>query len=128
MKKPKSQLCNLNFLQGHECIFGPYCIFAHSIYDIEELIHEVEFKKVSHSQKRIFNNLGIWPTICILSFFTQEEIIESLRRVNKEALVLCKRAFAARRVSLHKINLKTVKFFERAEEIKLTEGSLPFFA
>ena len=69
-----------------------------------------------------------WPTICILSFFTQEEIIESLRRVNKEALVLCKRAFAARRVSLHKINLKSVKFFERAEEIKITEGSLPFFA
>jgi hypothetical protein len=48
--------------------------------------------------------------------------------VNKEALVLCKRAYAARRVSLHKISLKTVKFFERAEEIKITRDSLAFFA
>lgn len=72
--------------------------------------------------------MGIWPTICILSFFTQEEIIETLRRVNKEALVLCKRAYTARRVSLHKINLKTVKFFERSEEIKINRDSLPFFA
>lgn len=38
---PKSQLCQLNFLQGHECIFGPYCVFAHSITDVEERIFEV---------------------------------------------------------------------------------------
>jgi hypothetical protein len=62
-----------------------------------------------------------------LSFFTQEEIIETLRRVNKEALVLCKRAYAPKRVALHKINLGTVKFFERTEEIKITKDSLQFF-
>lgn len=50
-----------------------------------------------------------------------------MRRINKEALVLCKKAFAARKVTLHKINLKTVKFFERAEEIKLARDSLTFF-
>lgn len=69
----------------------------------------------------------MWPTTCILSFFTQEEILETLRRINKEALVLCKKAFAARRVTLHSINLKAVKFFERAEEIKITKDSLMFF-
>jgi len=41
MKKPKSQLCNLNFLAGHECIFGNYCTFAHAMADIEEMINEV---------------------------------------------------------------------------------------
>lgn len=84
-------------------------------------------KPVPHNEKRIFHHLGVWPTTCILSYFTQEEIIETLRRINKEALVLCKKAFAARRVTLHKINLKTVKFFERAEEIKITKDSLAFF-
>lgn len=41
--------------------------------------------------------------------------------------MLCKRAYSARRVSLHKINLKSVKFFVRAEEIKITRDSLSFF-
>jgi hypothetical protein len=79
------------------------------------------------NEKRIFHHLGVWPTTCILSFFTQNEILETLRRVNKEALILCKKAYAARRVSLHRISLKTVKFFERAEEIKITKDSLSFF-
>jgi hypothetical protein len=69
----------------------------------------------------------VWPTICILSFFTQQEIIDTLRRVNKEALVLCKRAYSPKRVHLHKITLETVKFFERTEEIKITNDSLAFF-
>jgi hypothetical protein len=72
-------------------------------------------------------DLGIWPSICILQFFTQEEIIETMRRVNKQALFLCKRAYAPKRVQLHKINLGTVKFFERAEEIKIIKDSLSFF-
>lgn len=42
-------------------------------------------------------------------------------------MFLCKKAYAARNVTLHKINLKTVKFFERAEEIKLTKDSLMFY-
>jgi hypothetical protein len=47
--------------------------------------------------------------------------------VNKQALFLCKRAYAPKRVNLHKINLGTVKFFERSEEIKMTKDSLTFF-
>jgi len=62
-----------------------------------------------------------------LPYFTSEEIIETMRRVNKQALFLCKRAYAPKRVYLHKINLGTVKFFERAEEIKMTKDSLAFF-
>jgi len=50
-----------------------------------------------------------------------------MRRVNKQALFLCKRAYAPKRVQLHKINLGTVKFFERAEEIKIIKDSLSFF-
>ena len=38
---PKSQLCNMNFLVGHECIFGPYCQFSHSIADVDEKFFEV---------------------------------------------------------------------------------------
>lgn len=50
-----------------------------------------------------------------------------MRRINKQALFLCKRAYAPKRVQLHKVNLGTVKFFERAEEIKIIKDSLPFF-
>mmetsp|Transcript_1711 Transcript_1711/g.1172 ORF Transcript_1711/g.1172 Transcript_1711/m.1172 type:complete len:93 (+) Transcript_1711:227-505(+) len=91
------------------------------------MIMEVEAKYVPHHQRRIFHHLGVWPTTCILSFFSQNEILETLRRVNKEALFLCKKAYAARVVTLNKISLKTVKFFERAEEIKLNNESLTFF-
>ena len=107
-------------------------MFAHSISEIQEKFIEVEqgkpvaFKK-PNGPKRLFHHLGVWPTICILSFFTQEEIIESLRRVNREALGLCKRAYAPKRVALHRINMETVKFFERAEELKITKDSLVFF-
>lgn len=68
----------------------------------------------------------MWPSICILTFFSQEEII-NLRRINRQALQLCKRAYAPKRVQLHRINLGTVKFFERAEELKMTKDSLAFF-
>ncbi len=50
-----------------------------------------------------------------------------MRRINKQALFLCKRAYAPKRVQLHKINLGTVKFFERTEEIKIIKDSLNFF-
>jgi hypothetical protein len=63
----------------------------------------------------------------ILSFFTNSEIIDVLRRVNKEAHFICKRAYAARKVVLKKINLQSVKFFERAEEISITMNCLSFF-
>jgi hypothetical protein len=69
----------------------------------------------------------VWPSICVLQFFTQEEIVETLRRVNRQALQLCKRAYAPKRVLLHRINLGTVKFFERTEEIKILHESLAFF-
>jgi hypothetical protein len=40
-------------------------------------------KPVPHMERRLFRDLGVWPSICILQFFTQEEIIETLRRVNR---------------------------------------------
>lgn len=60
---------------------------------MDELISEVENKRVPHGQRRLFKNLGIGPSLMILSFFTPEEIVMNLRRVNKEALVLCRRVF-----------------------------------
>jgi hypothetical protein len=86
-------LCNLNFLKQHECIFGPYCQFAHKISDIEEIISEVENKRIPVKDRRLFKNLGVGASLAILSFFTPEEIILNLRRVNREALVLCKRVY-----------------------------------
>lgn len=84
-------------------------------------------KKVLQKNKRIFNNLGIGPSLTIFSFFSPEEIVNQLRRVNKEALVLCKRVFSTKIVQLEKISLKSVKFFERAEEIRISKESLKFF-
>lgn len=52
----------------------------------------------------------------------------NLRRVNKEALVLCKRVYATRVVPLEKITLRSVKFFERAQEIRISKESLNFFS
>ena len=126
-KKPKSQLCNFNFLATHECIFGTYCQFSHKISEVEELISEVENKKILKKNRRIFNNLGIGASLTILSFFNPEEIVLNLRRVNKEALVLCKRVYATKVVQLEKINLRSVKFFERTGEIRISKESLTFF-
>ena len=47
--------------------------------------------------------------------------------MNKQSLFLCRRTYAPKRVFLQRINLGTVKFFERAEEIKMTKDSLAFF-
>lgn len=126
-RKPKCQLCHFQFLAVHECIFGQYCQFAHSIADVEELISEVENKGIKQSDRRLFKNLGIGPSLTILSYFTPEEIVLNLRRVNKEALVLCKRVYKTKIVQLEKITLKSVKFFERAEEIRISKESLNFF-
>jgi hypothetical protein len=75
----------------------------------------------------LFNNLGIGASLTILSFFTPEEIVMNLRRVNKEALVLCKRIYATKTVQLEKVSLRSVKFFERAGEIRISKESLNFF-
>ena len=75
-------------------------------------------------KKTLFNNLGMGPSLAVLAFFTPEEIVLNLRRVNKEALVLCKRVFGTKIVQLEKISLKSVKFFERAEEIRISKESL----
>lgn len=82
---------------------------------------------VSKKKKAIFNNLGIWPTAAILSFFTPNEIIE-ISRVNKEAHYISKKVFGMRRVDLEKINIRTVKLFKRAEELRVTHKSLNFFS
>jgi hypothetical protein len=114
-------------LAAHECIFGNYCQFAHKIADAEELISEVENKRIARGERKLFKNLGIGPSLMILSFFTPEEIVMNLRRVNKEALVLCRRVFKTKAVQLEKITLKSVKFFEQAEEIRISKESLTFF-
>ena len=44
--KPKCQLCQFKFQAAHECIFGNYCQFSHKIADVDELISEVENKKI----------------------------------------------------------------------------------
>jgi hypothetical protein len=62
----------------------------------------------------------------VLSYFTPNEVIE-LGRVNREARYISKKVFKARKVFLEKINIKSVKFFERAEEIRITQDSLSFF-
>jgi len=95
---------------------------------VDELISEVTNKRVARQDKRLFKNLGIGPSLMILSYFTPEEIVLNLRRVNKEALVLCRRVFKTKVVQLEKITLKTVKFFERAEEIRISKESLNFFS
>ena len=78
------------------------------------------------TRKSLFNNLGIWPTTTILSFFTPSEIME-ISRVNHEAHYIAKKVFGTRSVDLEKINIRSVKFFRRAEKIKITKDSLNFF-
>ena len=81
----------------------------------------------SKKKKAIFNNLGIWPTAAILSFFSPSEVIE-ISRVNKEAHYISKKVFSMRKVDLEKINIRTVRIFKRAEELRVTFKSLPFFS
>jgi hypothetical protein len=84
-------------------------------------------KHIKNKTRTIFKSLGVWPTTYVLSYFSNVDIIETLRRVNKEAWFACKKAYSARGVLLHKISLKSVKFFERAEEITINKDSLDFF-
>ena len=80
----------------------------------------------SKKRKAVFNNLGIWPTATILSFFTPFEITE-ISRVNKEAHYISKKVLGMRVVDLEKINIRSVKLFRRAEQLKVTSNSLNFF-
>ena len=50
-----------------------------------------------------------------------------ISRVNKEAHYIAKKVFGTRSVDLEKINIRSVKFFRRAEKIKITKDSLNFF-
>lgn len=80
----------------------------------------------SNKKKSLFKNLGIWPTTIILSYFTPNEIIE-ISRVNKEAHFISKKVFGTRKIDLERINIRSVKFFKRAEKIKIGKDSLGFF-
>lgn len=105
------------------------CIYSHSINDIQETDPDlIQSMKTSAQKKRktIFNNLGIWPTTAILSFFTPNEIIE-ISRVNKEAHYISKKVFGMRLVDLERINIRTVKLFKRAKEIRVNHNSISFF-
>ena len=118
----------MNFLSAHICMFADQCQFAHHISEVSELIIEIENKKIERKNKKLFHNLGMGPSLTILSFFTPEEIVHHLRRVNKEALVLCKQFWSTRVVKLEKITLRSVKFFERTQELRVSKESLNFFA
>ena len=108
----------MNFLSAHICMFADQCQFAHHISEVSELIFEIENKKIERKNKKLFHNLGMGPSLTILS----------LRRVNKEALVLCKQFWSTRVVKLEKITLRSVKFFERTQELRVSKESLNFFA
>ena len=82
--------------------------------------------KRAGKRKILFDNLGIWPTTTILSFFSPQEIIE-MSRINKEAHFISKKVYAARKVGLERINMRSVKFFQRTDKIKITKDSLSFF-
>lgn len=124
-EKPRAHLCELYFSEGHECLFGQYCLFAHSIADIQE--NDEEFRQhmsgISTSKRSLFKNFGIWPTTVILSYFTPLEVIE-LSRVNKEAHYISKKVFETRKVELHKISLRLVKLFHRAHMIRISKDSV----
>jgi len=49
-----SSLCHLNFTQGHECIFGDYCVFAHTISKIKEEVVSNLRKQNTYEKKRLF--------------------------------------------------------------------------
>jgi len=83
-------------------------------------------KQKPNDPKSLFKNFGIWPTTVIMSYFSPTEVIE-LGRVNREARYISKKVYQARTVNLERINIKSVKFFERAEEIRITQDSLVFF-
>lgn len=83
-------------------------------------------QSIQHSRKSLFKNFGIWPTTIILSFFSPKEVIE-LSRVNKEAHYISKKVFETRKVELHKISLRLVKFFHRANVIRISKDSVQFF-
>jgi hypothetical protein len=123
--KPRAHLCELYFSEGHECLFGQYCLYAHSITDIQE--NDEEFRQhmavMSTNKRSLFKNFGIWPTTIILSYFTPLEVIE-LSRVNKEAHYISKKVFETRKVELHKISLRLVKFFHRAHMIRISKDSV----
>ena len=125
--RPKANLCQFNFVEGHECMFGPEnCIYAHSIQHIPETDPNFLKSMTSKKRKSLFNNLGIWPTTAILEFFTPTEIIE-ISRVNKEAHYISKKIFGMRAVALDKINIRTVMLFRRAEKLIVNNNSLNFF-
>jgi len=80
----------------------------------------------SAKEKRLFKNFGIWPTTSVLAFFTPAEIID-ISRVNKEAHYISKKVYGMRKVALERINIRSVKFFKRAEKINISKDSLGFF-
>lgn len=86
----------------------------------------MQMQNMPNCKRSIFKNFGIWPTTIILSFFTPQEVIE-ISRVNKEAHYISKKVFETRKVELHKISLRLVKFFHRAHMIRISKDSVQFF-
>lgn len=112
----------MHFLEGHECLFGKYCIFAHSVTEVQE--NDEEFRRqllkknpLLHKQKpKLFKNFGIWPSTVILSYFSPNEVIE-MSRINKEAHYITKKVITTNKIDLERINLRVIKIFSKAQQI-----------
>lgn len=51
-QKPKSQLCEAHFLNGQECLFSKFCIFAHSVSEVQENDEEYR-RKFLHTKPKV---------------------------------------------------------------------------
>lgn len=135
-QKPKSELCEMHFLAGHECLFGKQCIYAHSVSEVQQNDEDFRRKHLqqqtgyssaqNQKQLKLFQNFGIWPSTVILGYLNQQEIID-ISRLNKEAHYIAKKVFTTRKINLERINLRLIKFFSRTQKLKITRESLGFF-
>ena len=48
--------------------------------------------------------------------------------MNREAHFISRKVFGTRKIDLERINIRTVKFFKRAEKINISKDSLGFFS
>lgn len=119
-------LCENFFMSGGECTNGDGCEYAHRIGDLKEHDQIGAGIPRQKGKRLLFKNLSIWVSAYILSFLNNSEILK-FRTVNKEARFVCQKAYSVRTIDLHKINLETVKFFERAQLMNITEESLKLF-
>ena len=55
-QKPKSELCEMHFLAGSECLFGKQCIYAHSVSEVQQ--NDEEFRRKHLQQQTGYSSVG----------------------------------------------------------------------